>query len=427
MKLETEIGKLEDKSNLAPVPALYEVAENIEHVVSVVKFARENGMNVVCRGAGTGMQGGCVPTRDKQIVLDLSKLKSIALDKERQIAVVGPGVICSDLQAEVKKIGLMYPPDPASADISTIGGNIATNAGGMTAFKYGNTKDYVLSLKVVLENGDLVETGCPTTFKDNVGYDLTRLFCGSEGTLGVIVEATLKLISAPEEEQLLVLCYSELSTVFNDVKRLTKFKDWTLFEFLDKTCLDLLRNSSDLEMSSRAKGLFGNWNYALVLRTPESKLEEICNWDNGMWPFISVPETSFWLMRRQLGPGLDSLGLPLIFDFAVNTVDVPELLRLAVEYKRDCEALACFGHLGDGNIHISYMAEKIPDLNEKIGLIDQVVRELKGTFASEHGVGYKKVNFFKWYHPGRYRLCEAIKFALDPYEVFNADKVVRKG
>ena len=372
------------------------------------------------------MQGGCVPTSPNQIVLDLSKLNSLSLDIDRKIATVGPGVICAKLQEEAKRFGLMYPPDPASADISTIGGNIATNAGGMTAFKYGNTRDYILSLKVVLENGELIETGCPTTFKDNVGYNLTQLFCGSEGTLGIIVEATLKLIPAPESEQLLIVRYNYLHTLIEDIRKFSSFKDWTLFEMLDTTCLNLLRSEAvEEEMAIRARGLFREAKYALVLRVAENRLEEIVErWDSD---FISVPETSFWPMRRQLGPGLDSLGLPLIFDFAVNTADIPTLIKLAEEYKRDCEALACFGHLGDGNIHISYMAKQMPDLGEKIGLIDQVVRELRGTFASEHGVGYKKVDLFRQYHPTRYQLCEQLKVALDPYCVFNRDKVVQKG
>ena len=354
------------------IPGAVVFAESARDVAAVMAFSREQGVPVIPRGAGSGLTGGAVPA-GPAIVLSLSRMnRIIEVDAANLCAVVEPGVVVADLQAEAAKKGLFYPPDPASLDICTIGGNIAENAGGMRAVKYGVTKNAVMGLDVVLPDGRLICLGSKC-IKDVAGYNLAEIFVGSEGTLGIVTRAIVSLRALPEARQTLAVCFDSIRNAGRAVPKILQsgVVPCTL-EFIDKTCLDALRQSGlmagcqDLvPEKALAMLLIEVDGRALQVKADAEEIEAICK-HSGMLSFSRAASTDdrerLWQVRRSIHGSLAVLSSDWMEeDICVPRAVIPDILEALEELaERESLVIACFGHYGDGNIHLNATGKNRP-------------------------------------------------------------------
>lgn len=404
-----------------------------EEVVAVVLLCNANKIPLTPRGRGTGTSGGSLPEKGG-VALSLERMvRIISVDPANRVVVAEPGVLNQEIQNAVKPYGFFWPPDPSSAGFSTIGGNLATSAGGPHAVKYGTTRDHVLGLKAVTGAGEIIKTGCYTT-KGVVGYDLTRLLIGSEGTLAVITEATLKLTPLPEMQGGLVAYYRDaISCATAIVSIMGLPKGPSALEFLDAGSLSLIRgrfpdllptncqamlmievDGSQYEISETIDAILSACRNSGLLQA-----EQVINSDN------------LWKARKALSPLLRDIAPKKINEdvvVPVNTLPqfLDELTKLATHYQI---ANVNFGHAGNGNIHVnllinpddveeSYRAEKC--LNK---IFDLVIK-LNGTLSGEHGIGSEKRAYIhKEIDPTTLALMKKIKNLFDPRDILNPGKL----
>jgi len=411
-----------------------------EHVCSVMRYAHDNGIAVVPRGAGSGLTGGAVPLKGGIVMVMERMNRILELDTENLCARVETGVITADLQKAAGKAGLFYPPDPASQDFSTIGGNIAENAGGMRAAKYGVTKQYVLGLEVVLPNGEQICLGSKC-IKDVAGYSMTELFVGSEGTFGIITKAIVKLITLPETIQTLAVCFGSIQDAGLVVPLLLKsgVVPCTL-EFIDSTCLTAVQDAGT------AKGLDSflhkATNAMLLIEVDGSKskvkqdagiVRAICE-KSGMLSFSMAQsreeQEQLWQVRRSIHGALTVLCSKWMEeDISVPPASIPIMLdKLQALALRENLRVACFGHYADGNIHLS-VSEKISPLSPhreaviKKEIFSETVN-LGGRIAAEHGIGSVKKEYLGLnLDDSTLNLAIGIKRMLDPEGILNPGKV----
>ncbi len=402
-----------------------------EQVAAALALANERGAPVYARGAGTGLSGGATPVRGG-LVLDFERMNRVLeIDERNLIAVVQPGVVTGQLQRQVEKLGLFYPPDPASADYSTIGGNVAENAGGLRGLKYGVTKHYVLGLQVALADGALIRTGA-RTYKAVTGYDLTQFFVGSEGTLGLFTEITLKLIPQPEEMATLA-AYFDSSTAASDASAAivaARILPRAL-EFMDAACLDCVRRYADTGTPERAKALL-----LVELDGPAGstakdlkRVEEIVR-AHGAFEARAAQDAAereqLWLTRRSVSPALFRLA-PVKFneDVCVPRSRVSELLEWVEAQDKPLPVL-CFGHIGDGNIHVNIMFEE-PQRAQAEEFAERLMKfvvTIDGVLSGEHGIGNIKSRFLDLeVGPREMELMRSLKRALDPKGILNPGKI----
>jgi glycolate oxidase len=406
-------------------------ARSVDDVRATLQLAHEHGVAVVPRGAGTGLAGGAL-AGDGTIVLDVSGLDRILeIDPTDELAVVEPGVITAELDRAVGQFGLRYAPDPASAAISTIGGNIATNAGGMRCVKYGVTRDSVLGLDVVLADGSLITTG-RRTLKGVAGLDLTSLFVGSEGTLGVIVGAALRLRPLPEHT------FTALAT-FDEVEAATRACTALIRARREPSVLELL-DSATLGVIDRAQGTdFLRRGRVVVIAQADgpgagfeiAAIAEVLAKEAITVETSSDPETSQRLLaaRRLALPSIERFGRVLIEDIAVPRSRLTEAFAGVAEIGARFEVdVFTFAHAGDGNLHpiLSYdVAHAEPPKNVQAAA-DEIFRlalDLGGTVTGEHGVGTLKRDWLaREVGPNGLAVHAAIKNALDPRGVLNPGK-----
>lgn len=380
-------------------PAAVVLAESVEDVQKVMRFAAEAGLRVVPRGAGTGLAGGAA-TGAGEISLDLSRMNRIlSVDVADESAVVQPGILNDELNTALAEYGLWWSPDPASKAISSVGGNIATNAGGLLCAKYGVTRESVLALQVVLADGSVLRTG-HRTVKGVTGYDLTALMIGSEGTLGVIVEATLKLRPMRKGEP------ATLSAVFPDIVSAAAASaavtasgaKCAALELLDRACVECIEKHLGHPITE------GGGAYLLVQTDGPAAAEEadalleILRAHGGTVAIAHGFAEGEELMsvRRAMLPALDALGTVLIEDVAVPRSRLPEMFAaieaIAEKYRVPIPVVA---HAGDGNLHPNFIlprdAEAVPDeIWQAAGEIFTTAIALDGTLTGEHGVGVLK-------------------------------------
>ncbi|HEX8397054.1 MAG TPA: FAD-linked oxidase C-terminal domain-containing protein [Pyrinomonadaceae bacterium] len=403
---------------------------------AVLQLANEIGFPVTARGGGVGYTGGAVPVNGG-IVIGTDRMNQILeINVDDLYAVCQPGITTYNLQQAVEKYGLMFPPDPASYKESYIGGNIAENAGGMKTPKYGVTKQYVLGMEVVLANGDVIRTGGKTQ-KNVVGFDLTGLICGSEGLLGIITEATLKLLPLPESTSTV---RASFRTMREACETLTKFTPEGLLpmamEVIDRNCVAAIEQNFAFGLSPDAGAI-------LLVAVDGSReqvekdaavIERILN-TNGGFDVLRAKskeeEDRLWDVRRAISPSLMKYGnLKINEDVVVPRSKVPELVAEIEEIgKRHDTFVANFGHAGDGNIHVNFVVDRNDaDAVRRARLCVKETFELSvklgGSISGEHGIGYVKAPYLDIaVDRPTLEVMKAIKNALDPNGILNPGKM----
>jgi glycolate oxidase len=425
-----------DKWFASRQPEAVVYAGNAQEVSAVMKFSAERGVPVTVRGGGVGYVGGCVPVQGG-IVLALERMNSILeINPADGVAVVQPGVLTGDLQDAVRKVGWYYPPDPASLRECSIGGNVATNAGGPRCLKYGVTKHYVLGLEVVLPNGDVVHAG-GRCHKNRQGFDLTALFVGSEGMLGVVTEITLRLIPHPPSRALLGATFRTFAEAAAVVQKiLGKGHLPSALEITDGYTLQAARDylGPDKLPPGDAHLLAEIDGQPAAVGMELKDLTTLLRQSGAISVKSATTEQeieAFWTLRREFSYSLRATGLTkLNEDVVVPRSKLVELVSFAAGLQeRSGFPVACFGHAGDGNIHVNIM---VPDINDGAQLdraeqaLDELFRHvlsLGGVISGEHGIGLAKKRWFPTAvdEAGR-NLHLAVKRALDPSGLLNPGK-----
>jgi len=406
---------------------------NAEEVQAVVKLCHEHKVPLVPRGRGTGTAGGSVPEQGG-IALSLERMNRILkLDPDNRMAIIEPGVLNQELQDALKPKGFFWPPDPSSAPYCSIGGNLATCAAGPHAVKYGVARDHVLGLKAVTGSGELIKTGCYTT-KGVVGYDLTRLIVGSEGTLAVIVEATLKLTPLPRATGGITAQFRDTVSCAHAIAAIMAqpFVPSAL-EFLDNNALNLIRGRHPGMLPEDMRALLMievDGSQSEVAEATESIIKT-CQIDGLIEAKQADDTKALWAARKALSPLLRDVAPKKINeDVAVPVSRLPELLggieQFATHYRI---ANVNFGHAGNGNIHVNLLVN--PDDPEEMkraeACLDEVfslVLSLDGTLSGEHGVGMAKRPFVpREIDATTIALMKSVKLAFDPHNILNPGKL----
>ncbi|WP_413804955.1 FAD-binding oxidoreductase [Streptomyces sp. OE57] len=424
-----------DRSGSQPdgVPLAVVHATHTAHVQTALRHAHDLRVPVVPRGAGTGLSGGASAGAGS-VVLDLSRMNRVLeLSPEEQIAVVEPGVITADLDRAAGEFGLRYAPDPASAAISTVGGNIATNAGGLRCAKYGVTRDAVLGLDAVLADGTLVRTG-RRTVKGVTGYDLTGLLTGSEGTLGVITAATVRLRPVPEETVTVAAYFATFAEGAEAVSALTTARvEPAMAELLDGPVLGAVDDAQGTDLRSRGGAL-------LLLqcdgRGAAAEADAAVRRLRGRADSVEVTEDPaeaerLLAARRLALPSLERLGRPLIEDIAVPRSQLAAAVReIDTAADRHGVRIFTFAHAADGNLHpILVLDPALPAVPEAAwraaGDIFTAALRLGGTLTGEHGVGTLKRRWLgDELGPDQHALQRRLKAAFDPHGILNPGKAL---
>ncbi len=425
-----------DATGLEFLPDAVVFAESDEDVAATIAFCREHSVPLVPRGAGVGYSGGALAVQGGVVLVFTRMNRILRLDRENSLAVVEPGVITSDLQAAAEKAGLFYPPDPASLKTSTIGGNIAENAGGPRCFKYGVTANYVLGLEAFLMSGEKVRLGAET-IKNVAGYDLKSLLIGSEGTLAVVTRATLRLLPLPPQRRLFRVDFSSLAAGARFVQRVIRAHvQPSVLEFMDRSSLQAVYAYQGLPLDERLQ--------AAVLVEIDGSPAEVADREALFEKTVAeagplgreraetfAEQEALWETRRAISPAIAGLKPKKINeDIVVPAGRIPEIVEaiaaLAVELGL---CIVLFGHFGDGNIHTNLMvdpadAEEMKKVDLALDRIFRRVVEVGGTISGEHGIGLSKKPFMHYqFSPAELELFRNIKRAFDPDNLLNPGKI----
>ncbi|MCE9578662.1 MAG: FAD-binding protein [Deltaproteobacteria bacterium] len=421
-----------DQAPLAPAGAAVALvrARTVDDVVATLRFAHARALPVVTRGAGTGLAGGANAI-DGCILLSVAALDRIVhIDDLARTAVVEPGVLNATLADAAAARGLYYAPDPASRAISTIGGNIATNAGGSCCLKYGVTGDHVLALGVVLADGTRIRTGAATR-KNVAGLDLTRLLVGSEGTLGVIVEATVRLLRAPRRPSTLVAFFPRLEAAAAAIVELDRH-DLSLLEIMDRTTIGAVEDLTHMGLDTEAAAFLLAQTDAPDAATVIAACEAICQAHAATSVLVTDdPEEGRQLLaaRRLALPALEKRGTTLLDDIAVpRPAMIAMLARIPAIAAEHDVLVGTFGHAGDGNLHPTIVFDHADpaSVTAAYAAFDAILRHavsLGGTITGEHGVGSLKRDYLAAMVDAPERaLMRRIKEAFDPRGILNPGK-----
>jgi len=425
-----------DATEEAHAPDLVVFPGSAAEISQILVLANRHRFPVTPRGAGTGRSGGAVPIQGG-VVLVLTRLNRILeINRADMVAVVEPGVILGRLKSEVESQGLYYPPDPSSADFCTIGGNVAECAGGAVAVQYGVTRDYVLGLQVVLPTGEIIEAGT-RTMKGVVGYDLTRLFLGSEGTLGVITRITLRLVSKPAARQTLAAGFSTLEAAAQAVSRiLTSGLAPTALEFMDHVTLGCVREMLPFPLPPGAAALLlvAVDGHPRDVEERAARMARFCR-EQGARPVIRAKTPAeaeqLWKARKVVSPALLKVRPQKVSeDVVVPLGAIPALITgLQKISRRRGLVIPCYGHAGDGNIHVNVLYDqRLPAERQAAAQavedIFTLVRELNGTLSGEHGIGLTKAPYLGMeLSEAAIALQRRIKQAFDPHNIMNPGKI----
>lgn len=415
----------------APIAVVFPLT--IEEVQSVIQLCNAHKVPVVPRGRGTGTAGGSVPEAGG-VALSLERMNRIvSIDPDNRMAIVEPGVLNQELQDAIKPAGFFWPPDPSSAAYCSIGGNLATCAAGPHAVKYGVARDHILGLKAVTGNGDIIRTGCYTS-KGVVGYDLTRLLVGSEGTLAVIVEATLKLTPLPKYTGGLTAEFADTESCAKAIAAIMA-QPYTpsALEFLDNGALNLIRSRHQNLLPENARAYLMievDGSQQEIVEATEAILQA-CK-VTGLIEAKPAEDTKvLWAARKALSPLLKDIAPKKINeDIAVPVSHLPELLtgleKLAAQYQI---SNVNFGHAGNGNIHVNLLvnpdnAEEMKRAEECLDEVFSLVLSLHGTLSGEHGVGMAKRPFVpREIDETTINLMKSLKLTFDRNNVLNPGKL----
>ncbi len=404
-------------------------------VASIMKAANEEGFPVIPRGAGTGLTGGSLPV-DGGLVITMDRMNRILeIDEENMTAWVESGVINGDLQDEVEKRGLFFPPDPSSAGFSTLGGNAAENAGGSRAVKYGVTRDYVMAMEVVTPTGEIIQTGS-SAIKSVTGYDLTRLMVGSEGTLGIITRLLLRLIPKPEAVGTMLAAFPQIDLACNAVTQIlhSRIVPSTL-EFMDRSAVDCVKGYLDLVLPEETAALLLIEVDGSTRQVEEQVqvLNDVCGEVGAILFRTAATEDereSLWKARKSISPAIMKIKpLKINEDVAVPRMRIPDLISGVekISGKWDVKTVT-FGHAGDGNVHVNFLVD--PDDSEEVSRAHSAVEDLfqlsvdlGGSLSGEHGIGIAKAPYLGIeVSDETVEVMRSIKRALDPNNVLNPHK-----
>lgn len=425
-----------DATKEKSIPDLVIRPHSTEQVSSIVSIANKHNIPVCPRGAGTGLSGGSVPIKGG-IALDLKNMDRIVELNARDLTVtVEPGVVTKDLQNEAAKHRLFYPPEPGSAGFSTIGGNVAECTGGMTGMKYGVTRDYVLALEIVLPDGSVINTGSKT-LRSVAGYDLTRFFVGSEGTLGVFTKITLKLLPLPAKIGTVISYFKDIDSALNatDSILIKNHLHPRSLEFVDKTCIDAVRGSTEERIPEEAGAFLlidvdGNEKN---VTNDISGIEDICKENNALKTSIAKTDderNTLWDIRKSVSPSLFKIAsMKFNDDVCVPRSKVRDVLKKVYKLSNAYSIqVAAFGHIGEGHIHLNVIYDNGKAMNLSVhDLVSQILKEvvsIGGTITSEQGVGDAKAEFIGLeLAPHEIEIMKDIKRMFDPKGIMNPGKI----
>ncbi|MEK4606736.1 glycolate oxidase subunit GlcD [Geobacillus sp. FSL W8-1251] len=440
---DTKTGRLVYSYDATPqfqsLPDAVIAPRNTKEVAEIAKICNEYRIPIVPRGSGTNLCAGTCPVEGGIVLLFNHMNRILEIDEENLTATVQPGVVTLDLAKAVEEKGLFYPPDPGSMKISTIGGNISENSGGLRGLKYGVTRDYVLGLEVVLANGDVIRTGGKLA-KDVAGYDLTRLFVGSEGTLGIVTEATLKLIPMPEAKQTMLALYQDLEAAARSVSKIiaNKIIPVTL-EFLDQPTLEVVEDFARIGLPTDVKAvlLIEQDGPKEVVERDMKKMADICRAEQAVSVQLARSEEEAEALRTARRAALSALArlkpTTILEDATVPRSEIAKMVKAINEIAEKYQLKICtFGHAGDGNLHPTCPTdarnrEEMERVERAFEEIFAKAIELGGTITGEHGVGVMKAPYLEWkLGPAGIAAMKAVKQALDPNNIMNPGKVFAK-
>jgi glycolate oxidase len=424
-----------DALGIPSPPDLVVIPGTTGEIAAIARLCNEHRVPLVVRGAGTGYTGGAVPTHGG-VVLSMERLNRILeIDETNLLAVVEPHVITADLQRAVERVGLFYPPDPASLETSSLGGNVAECAGGPRAFKYGTTKRYVLALEAVLPTGEVVRTGSKAV-KSVVGYDLTQLLVGSEGTLAIITRITLRLLPKPPARATLTAAFDGIRGAVDAVTALLRRR-------VVPAAIELIDADSLRAAEAHAGRAIGPGDAVLIVEcdgTPAAVEDEIARVELACRDAGALQVTraatdaerdAIWAVRRQVSLALRATGLLKInHDVVVPRGRVPELFAVVDDLRQRYRLrIASFGHAGDGNIHVNLMIDRtdaaaLTRAKEAERVLFERVVALEGSISGEHGIGFAKAPYLGLeLGPGEIALMTRVKAAFDPNGILNPGKI----
>jgi len=430
----------DETENLTYLPEAVFTPQNVQQLQMLVKWAAKNKIPLTTQGARTGLAGGALPVSGG-IAVSMEKMNSIiSIDADNLQITVESGLITGEINRAIKDLGLFYPAEPSSKDSSFIGGNVATNAGGARAVKYGVTRDYVLNLEVILPNGELIWTGA-NTLKNSTGYNLTQLIAGSEGTLAIITKVVLKLVALPTHRLLL---WAEFDDILEAGKAVTSvFKGGILpaaIEFMEREAVEvgiayLNHNPTGKKLDKAAYLLIeldGNQPEMLqkdaetlfgILQ--QHQVGEILYADNAQ------QQEELWKLRRCIGHAVKISSIYKEEDTVVPRAQLPALILFIKNLANTHQFKAiCYGHAGDGNLHVNILRGNLPqtfweeELPKIITVLFEYVKQLGGTISGEHGIGWVQKNYLPIVcSPAHIELLKAIKKAFDPQGILNPNKI----
>lgn len=425
-----------NKQNIENLPDAVVFVETVGQVQQVVKLAYDNNVPIIARGAGTNLVGACITVKSG-IVLNFSKMnKIIEVNTENLTAKVQPGAVIADLQKEVEKLGLFYPPDPSNLAVSTIGGSIALSSGGPKTFKYGSTKDYVIDLKVVLADGRIINTGSNTA-KNSTGYHLSQIFVGSEGTLGIVVEALLKLIPKPEGSRVILAYFDKITDATHAVNVILQNKlvpatidimDEKTLQTVEKFYPAGLLTDKDAALVIEVDGYLSSLNYQ------QDKIVELCKNSGAVEIQFSKTEEEaqrIWTSRRSAFAACSKLKPNVVAEDVV--VPREKITELVEGIRKICDKnniMVCImGHVGDGNIHPNIPIdlnndEEVKNYAKAKDEIHKLAVDLGGTLSGEHGIGCEKSKYMHFaVDDVTLEYMKKIKNVFDEKGILNPNKI----
>jgi glycolate oxidase len=425
-----------DGSSAKALPDVAVMAPSREAVAAVLRFASAHDIPVVPRGAGTGLSGGSVPAQGG-IALILACMRRVKeIDPGSMLVVCEPGVITGELQTMVEEAGFFYPPDPASLNYCTIGGNVAENAGGPRAVKYGVTKDYVMGLEVVRATGEVVRLGGKQV-KNVTGYNLVQLFVGSEGTLGVLTEVILRLLPRPAAKKTMLAIFDRLEDAADAVAAVMAGGITpTTLEIMDKTCINCVEDYLQLGLPRDAEAflIIEVDGMPQAVEAEAGVISTICR-EKDVRSFQAARDQkeadTLWNARRAVSPAISQVKRAKIGeDISVPRSAIPAMVREIQKISQEqALPIAIFGHAGDGNLHPNILADRrdpveMERVEKAIAAIFEASVRLGGTLSGEHGIGLSKQSFLRLaLSPEAITLMQDVKRAMDPKGILNPGKI----
>jgi glycolate oxidase len=419
-------------------PAVVCFPRSADEIAALIKICNQNSFPVYTRGAGTGLSGACLPVKNGMVLSTKRLNKIIDIDTRNLTVTVESGVVNATIKEAVEKQGLYYPPDPASQGSCTIGGNLAHGAGGPRAVKYGITRDYVLNLEVVLPNGEIIWTGA-NTLKNSTGFSLTHLMIGSEGMLGIITKAVLKLIPKPTQELLLLAAFSQLEDCARAVNAvlLSKFKPCAI-ELMEKSGIEISMQATQtpfpLHAAAEAYLLFAFDGFdGDDLFVQAEGIYEILEEFQAI-EILPSPNADiaaqWWKVRRAIGEAVKQISPYKEEDTVVPRSEMPNLLRKVKEIgaKYGFQSV-CYGHAGDGNLHVNILRNTLSEnqwnqeIPKAIVEIFEYCNQVGGTISGEHGIGLVQKDYLSIvFGETHFQLMHGIKNTFDPNQILNPGK-----